>query len=72
MYIYIPIYIISCGNRITLKNKCELKRFKVFAVYPKLRPFWIYITVSFFKTFFLLLVCVLKILSILKKKKIVG
>ena len=32
-------------------------------------PFWIYTIVSFFKTFFPLCVCVLKILNILKKKK---
>ena len=36
-----------------MKFKCgnlsELKRFKTYAVYPKVRPFWIYTTVSFFK-----------------------
>ena len=36
----------------------------------ELDPFWIYITVSFFKTFFSLSLCVcVKIVSILKKKK---
>ena len=56
---------------LTLENECELKRFKACAVYSRLRLFWIYTTVSFFKTFFHLLVCVLKIFSILKKKKVV-
>ena len=43
---------------------------KVFTVYLRVRPFWIYTIVSFFfKTFSPLLECVLKILSILKKKK---
>ena len=38
-------------------------------MYPRVRHFWIYTTVSFFKkTFSHLSVCVLKILSILKKK----
>jgi len=51
-----------------LEIECDLKRFKVCAVYPKVRPFWIYTTISFFKTFSVLpmYVCV-KIFSILKK-----
>ena len=53
-----------------LKNGNELKIFKICTVYLRVRPFWIYITVSFF--FFLnfshLLIYVLKILSIKKKK----
>ena len=52
-----------------MENECELKRFKACVVYPKVRPFWIYITVSFFKKPSLLLPCVLKILSILNKIK---
>ena len=49
----------------------ELKRFKTCTVYSRVRPFWIYTTVSFFKKkkFSHLLVGVLKIFSILKKKK---
>ena len=53
-----------------LKNGNELKIFKICTVYLRVRPFWIYITVSFF--FFLnfshLFIYVLKILSIKKKK----
>ena len=50
------------------KNKCELKTFKNCAVYSRVIPFWIYITINFFKILFPLPVCI-KILSILKKKK---
>ena len=39
------------------------------AVYLRVRLFLIYTTVSFFKTFFHLPVCVLKIFSIFKKNK---
>ena len=39
------------------------------AVYLRVRLFLIYTIVSFFKTFFHLPVCVLKIFSIFKKKK---
>ena len=54
----------------TLKNECELKRFKYCVVYSRVRHFWIYTTVSFFKKPSPPLpMCVLKILSILKKKK---
>ena len=35
----------------TLKNEYKLKRFKTYAAYSKVKPFWIYITVNFFKTF---------------------
>ena len=35
----------------TLKNECMLKKFKAYAAYSKVKPFWIYITVNFFKTF---------------------
>ena len=52
-----------------MENECKVKRFKFYAVYSRVRLFWIYITVNFFKTFFSLLVCMLKIFSILKKKK---
>ena len=52
----------------TLENECELKIFKTCSVYLRVRPFWIYTTVSFFIIFFPLPVCVLKIFSILKKK----
>ena len=54
----------------TLENECELKRFKACAVYPRVGPFWIYTTVSFFKKPSPLssCVCVLKIFSILKRK----
>ena len=55
----------------TLENECKLKRFKVYVVYSRIRLFWIYTTINFFKTFFSLLMCVLKIFSILKKKCIV-
>ena len=51
----------------TLENECELKIFKTCSVYLRVRPFWIYTTVSFFIIFFPLPVCVLKIFSILKK-----
>ena len=51
-----------------MKNECELKKFKVCTVYPRIRSFSIYTIVSFFKTLSTLPVCV-KILSILKKKK---
>ena len=54
----------------TLKNECELKRFKACVVYSRVRHFWIYTTGSFFKKPSPPLhVCVLKILSLLKKKK---
>ena len=54
----------------TLKNECELKRFKACAVYPRVGPFQIYTTVSFFKkpSSRSSCVCVLKIFSILKRK----
>ena len=61
-------------TRYTLENECELKRFNTCAVYLRVRPFWIYTTVSFFKTFSPLLLCVcvcvcVKICSILQKRK---
>ena len=41
-----------------------------YIVYSRFRPFWIYTTVSFFKKHFPSLhMCVLKIISIQKKKK---
>ena len=52
----------------TLENECKLKRFKICAMYQRVRLFWIYTTVNFFKTFSPLPVCVLKILIILKTK----
>ena len=54
----------------TLKNKCELKRFRACTVYSRINLFWIYTTVSFFKTFFLLCVYVLKYLVFLTGKKL--
>ena len=43
--------------------------FKACVMYSRVRPFWIYITVSFFKkTLSFPFVCVLKIFSILKRK----
>ena len=54
----------------TLENECELKRFKTRAMYPRFRPFWIYTTISFFKTFFHLPMCVCgKNTQYSKKKK---
>ena len=41
----------------SLENECELKKFKVYIINQRVKSFWIYITVSFFKTFFLLSVC---------------
>ena len=55
----------------TLENEYELKMFKACTVYPRVRSFWIYTTINFFKTISPLPVCVLKRLSILKKKKII-
>ena len=56
-----------------LPSQCELYRFKAYSMYPRVMPFWIYTTVSFFKTFSPLPLCVcvcvcVKILSILKRK----
>ena len=62
-----PIFHYPIRVNPTLKNKCELKKFKTCAVYLRVRPFWIYTTVSFFKTFSHLPMYVLKILSILKR-----
>ena len=45
-----------------LENEFELKRFKVYTVYPRVRPFWIYTTVSLYNTYSLLPTCVLKYL----------
>ena len=63
------IYSISSTSHCsTLKNEYELKKFKIHVVYPKVRHFWIYHLI-FFKTFSPLPMCVIKILSIFKKKK---
>ena len=50
--------------KVILRKK---KIFKLYNVYSKVRSFWIYITVSFFKIFLSLPMCVK--ISILKKKK---
>ena len=52
-----------------MENECELKMFKVCAVYPRVGPFGYTPSSVFLRLFFPLCVCVLKILSILKKKK---
>ena len=53
-----------------LENGNELKRFKICAVCLRIRLFWIYTTITFFKkNLSPLLIYVLKILSIKKKKK---
>ena len=59
-YIYIYIYKSVKEKTMgpTLENECKLKIFKVSTVYPRVRPFWIYTTVSFFKIFSHLPVCV--------------
>ena len=49
----------------TFENKCELKMFKACTMYPKVMPFGIYTTVSFFKKPSPLSPCV----CLLKKKK---
>ena len=54
-----------------MKNECELKKFKICAVYPRVKSFKIYTTISFFKIFFPLLVCVKKYLVSLKKEIII-
>ena len=61
----------NCDIKVTLslENECELKRFKACVVYQRVRPFWIYITVSLFIKLYSLSTCVLKIFSILKTKK---
>ena len=69
LYPNLNVYMCEVVNP-KLENECELKRFKACAVYPRVWPFWIYTTVSFFnKPFSPLPVCVLKILCILKQKK---
>ena len=52
-----------------MKNKCELKRFKTCAVYPRVKLFWIYTTVNFFKTFSPLPMCVYQNTQYYQKKK---
>ena len=49
------------------KNYEPLNLFKAYTVYPRVKPFWIYTTISFFKIFSSFPTCV-KIFSILKKK----
>ena len=53
-----------------LKNECGLKRFKVYVVYPRVRLFWIYTTISFFKIFFIFSMCVKILRGCLDEKKI--
>ena len=49
----------------TLENEHDLKRFKDYVVYLRVRSFWIYTTVSFFKKHSPLSPYVLKIISFL-------
>ena len=49
------------------KNYEPLNLFKAYIVYPRVKSFWIYTTISFFKIFSFFPTCV-KIFSILKKK----
>ena len=63
-----PFYQIKKKKERDSTYVCALKQFKVCTVYPRIRSFWIYTIVSFFKTFSPLFVYV-KILSIFKKEK---
>ena len=50
-------------------RSCELKRFKVCIVYSRVRLFWIYITINFFKTLSPSFHVCVKIFNIKKRKE---
>ena len=54
-----------------MKNECELKKFKICAVYLRVRSFKIYTTISFFKIFSSLLMYIKKYLVSLEKEIII-